>query len=212
MKLHYHLLSSYAQKTLIGLYEIGASFESQIVNVMDPSARAEYEAFYPIGKVPVLVLDDGTLLPESSIIIEHVDQTTPGGPRLIPADPARALRVRLLDRQVDNYLAETLAKIFFDGRKPPEKRDPDGVALAAKRIGVMYHMLDAELARGPWLAGDSFSLADCAIAPCLFYLRRMIPFDAHGNLAAYAGRLAERPSVQRVQQAAAPLVKAMMGG
>jgi glutathione S-transferase len=212
MELHYHLLSSYAQKTLIGLYEIGASFKPQTINFMDPNARAEYEAFYPIGKIPLLVLDDGTKLPESSIIIEHVDLTTPGGPRLMPADPARALRVRLLDRQVDNYLNDTFQRIFFDGRKPPEKRDPEGVAIARKRIEVMYHLLDAELARGPWLAGDSFSLADCAAAPCLSYLRGMIPFDAHKNLAAYASRLAERPSVQRVQQEAAPIVKAVLGG
>jgi glutathione S-transferase len=119
----------------------------------------------------------------------------------------------LLDRQVDNYLNDSLQKIFFDGRKAPEKRDPDGVATARKRIQAMYHVLDAELATtGPWLAGDSFSLADCAIAPCLFYLRGMVPFDAHKNIAAYANRVAERPSVQRVQQEAAPILKAVMGG
>lgn len=212
MKLHYHLLSSYAQKTLIGLHEIGASFESQIVNFMDPKGRAEYEAIYPIGKIPLLVLDDGTQLPESSIIIEYVDRTTPGGLRLLPADPVQALHVRMLDRQVDNYLADSLVKVFFDGRKPPEQRDPDGVAVARKRIDVMYRRLDAELARTTWLAGDSFSLADCAIAPCLFYLRQMIPFDAHKHLAAYAGRVAERPSVQRVQQEAIPVIRAIMAG
>lgn len=211
MELHYHLLSSYAQKTLIGLYEIGASFKPQILDFMNPKARADYEAFYPLGKIPLLVLDDGTLLPESSIIIEHVDLTTPGGPRLIPADPVRALRVRLLDRQVDNYLNDTLQKIFFDGRKPPEQRDPEGVAIARKRIEVTYRMLDADLAHGQWLAGDSFSLADCAAAPCLAYLRGMVPFDAHKNLAAYAGRVAERPSVQRVREEAAPILKAILG-
>jgi glutathione S-transferase len=211
MELYYYLVSSYAQKTLIGLYEIGASFKSRTVDFMDPKARAEYDAFYPIGKVPLLVLDDGTKLPESSIIIEHVDLTTPGGPRLIPADPVRALRVRLLDRQVDNYMNDTLTKLYFDGIKPPEQRDPEGVATARRRIEVMYRMLDADLARGSWLAGDSFSLADCAIAPCLDYLRVMLPFDAHKNLVAYAGRLAERPSVHRVQQEAAPLLKAVLG-
>ena len=73
MKLYCALPSPYSQKVLIAFKEKGIKFDPEYVNLMDPEKHAEYKKFYPIGKVPLLVLEDGYMIPESSIIVEYLD-------------------------------------------------------------------------------------------------------------------------------------------
>lgn len=198
MKLYHHPLSTYSQKVMIALHEKELPFDTEIVRLADPEARAAYERVYPLGKVPLLVADDGRLVPESTIIIEYLDGHFPEPPRLIPEGRDEARQVRFLDRMLDHWVNDPFVKIFFDGRQPPERRDPDGVARAAHHLDVLYRFMDDLLARRTWLAGEGFSMADCAAAPPLGYLTRIRPFERHPNLTAYWTRLAARPSVARV--------------
>jgi glutathione S-transferase len=207
MHLYFYPLSTYSQKALIGLYEKGIRFTPHHVNLADAEARAAYRKLYPLGKVPLLVDEDRTI-PESSILLEYVDQRFEAGPRLIPADPESARRVRFHDRMFDLYLNESALKIFFDGRKPPEKRDPEVVAKARETLDVLYQYMDGHFAKNTWAYGDSFSLADCAAAPPLAYLQQLHPFSKHERVSAYWQRLAERPSVARVLAEAKPLLDA----
>jgi len=55
MKLYYNPISTYSQKVLIALYEKGLDFDSEIVNLMDADARAQYREVYPLGKIPCLL-------------------------------------------------------------------------------------------------------------------------------------------------------------
>ena len=212
MKFFYNPISTYSQKALMALLEKGVSFEPQVVNVMSPEGRAAYEALYPLGKIPLLVDDDGTLLPESSAIVEFLELRFAGqGTRLLPSDPRAAVEARRWDRFADCMLNEPMSKIFFDGRKPAEQRDPAGVkdAFATVQKGMAY--LDAHLAKNTWLAGE-FSLADCSAAPPLFYLKNVAPYESFKNVTAYASRLLERPSYLKVMSEAMPILKALMGG
>jgi glutathione S-transferase len=208
MHLYFNHVSPYSQKTLIALYEKGVTFTPHLVNVMEPEGRAAYRKLYPLGKLPLLVDEDRTI-PESSIVIEYVDQRFSAGPRLIPADPEGGRRVRFHDRMFDLYLTDQVGTIFFDGRKPPEKRNEEAVAKARETIDVMYAYLDGHLAKNTWAYGDTFSMADCAAAPALGYLRGIQPFAKHERITAYWGRLSERPSVARVLAEAAPFLAAM---
>jgi len=72
-----------------------------------------------------------------------------------------------------------------------------GVESAQKRLDKTYAMLDDYLAKRTWMLGDAFSIADISAAAALGVANMVRPFAAHKNLAAYFGRLAERPSVQR---------------
>src|SRR5205823_1869704 len=86
LTLHFHPLSSFCHKALIALYENDTPFERRIVNLMDPAEAAAFKKLWPCGKFPVLQ-DGNRTIPESSVIIEHLDLQHPGKTRFIPAAP-----------------------------------------------------------------------------------------------------------------------------
>jgi glutathione S-transferase len=200
MKLYYNPRSSYSQKVLIALHEKRASFTPVVVDLTDAAGRAELARISPLGKVPVLVLDDGWKVPESSIIIEYLDTHVATGTRLIPEGADQARQTRFHDRLADLYVNESMTKIFFDSMKPEGKRDPDGVAAAHQRLDAMFTGFDDLLSKRTWIMGDELSMADCALIPPLHYCRTLHPFDRWKHLTAYANRAVERPSFARVQQ------------
>ena len=204
--LYFHPLSSFCQKALIALYENGTPFEPRIVDLSDEASRPAFLRLWPIGKFPVL-RDEARdrLIPESSIIIEYLDQHYPGPAPLVPADPDLALKTRLTDRFYDLYVHEPMQKIVGDRLRPAGERDGFGVAQAKARLQTAYAMIDAEMATQMWAAGETFTAADCAAAPALFYARLVLPFgDAHPNLARYFARLMDRPSFARAVAEAKP--------
>ena len=211
MKLYVLPISSYAQKTLMAFYEMRVAFERVIVNVLDPVESATFRTLTPLGKNPLLELSDGRRMVESSIIIEHVDRHVNTGLRLIPDDPTAALDVRLRDRFADLYFNAPMSKLAQDPRLPEGEKDPRGVRLAMATLDTMFAMADGDLANREWIAGDAFSMADCAMAPALAYLRAIRPFDAYPNLAAYSARLLARPSFVRVSNEAAPFMRMLAG-
>ncbi len=208
LRLYYHPLSSFCWKALIALYENGVAFEGQIVNFMDPAEDAAFREMWPIRKFPVL-RDEAAdrLIPESSIIIEYIDQKFPGAVRLIPSDPDRAREMRLRDRVIDLHLHASMQKVITDRLRPEDKHDPFGVDQAKELIATCYRMLDQEMASRTWIMGDDFTMADCAAMPALFYGEMAVPFGEHRNVAAYLERLKQRPSIARVIREAEPYFK-----
>ncbi|MCC8968168.1 glutathione S-transferase family protein [Bradyrhizobium sp. Pear76] len=213
LTLHYHPLSSFCWKALVALYENGATFTPNMVNLGDPAERAALLALSPIGRFPLLRDETrGETVPESSIVIEYLDRHYPGTVRLIPDDSELALQTRLRDRFVDLYVHLPTQKIVGDRLRPADRRDPHGVAVARAELRSSYAILDQQLlildrqlARRGWMMGEQFSLADCAAAPALFYGNKVEPIgEGHRHLAAYLERLKVRPSFARVLKEAEP--------
>jgi glutathione S-transferase len=213
MTLHFHPLSSFCWKALIGLYELEIPFEKQLVDLSNDAARAAFVRLWPIGKFPVLVDHArGRTVPESTILLEYIDRLGPGHPRLLPTDPDRALECRLRDRLYDAYIHLPMQKIVGDRLRPEEKRDPFGVAQARQQMETAYSLANEQLGEGPWAMGADFTLADCAAFPALYYGDKVAPFrERHPNVAAYFDRLKRRPSVERVLEEAAPYLKMFPG-
>lgn len=194
--LHYHPLSSFCQKVLIGLYELDVPFAKHVVDLGDADARAAFLALWPIGQFPV-ISDGPRAIPESSIILEHVDRDR----RLVPSLEARAL-----DRFYDLHIHVPMQKIVTDRLRPDGAHDAHGVAHARDKLAIAYGVADAQLRDRTWAAGDAFTLADCAAAPALFFARTVVPFGDHHQLAAYFARLAQHPAVARTFAEAAPFL------
>ena len=214
LTLHFHPLSSYCQKVLIALYENGTPFEKQIVNLGDTDSAAAFRKLWPVGKMPGLHDSSGDrAIPESSIIIEYLQQHYPGGAALIPAEPAAALNTRLADRFYDLHVHDPMQRIVGDKLRPADKRDPYGVEAAKAILRSSYGIVDREMAphKRTWAIGAAVTLADCAAAPPLFFANKLVPFDEHKHLAAYFDRLSQRPSVARAFSEAEPFLKFFPG-
>ena len=205
LTLHFHPLASYCHKALMALYENDTPFTPKLVDLGNEAERAALLKLWPIGKFPVLRDEarDQTI-PELSIVIEYLDRHYPGRVRFIPDDADRAWQTRLRDRFYDLYVHEPMQKIVLDRLRPAGTKDPQGVEDARARLRTSYGIIDREMAAATWAMGDSFSLADCAAAPALFYANEVMPFGTHDNVAAYFDRLKARPSYARVLKEAGP--------
>ena len=195
IELFAHPFSSYCQKALIAFYENGIPFEFRMLE--DPGVGEEFATLWPIKRFPIL-REDGRVVMEASVIIEYLQVRHPGPVRLIPDDPDLALQARMLDRVFDNYVMTPQGKFVFDALRPERARDPHGVEEARRMLDTTYAWLDQHLEGRTWAAGETFTLADCAAAPSLFYAdwTHRIP-ERHRNLTAYRARLLERPSFAR---------------
>ncbi|MGB0956006.1 MAG: glutathione S-transferase family protein [Panacagrimonas sp.] len=204
MKMYYHPLSTYSQKAIIACHEKGAVFESNIVDLFNSESAAEYKKIYPLGKIPVLFATDDHMIPESSIIVEYVDQKFDHGPRLIPQDPELGRQTRFIDRVTDFYFNNNVASVMFESWKPEAERDKQMVEKAQAQIAAMYGYMEQGLEGKTWMMGDDFTLADCASAPPLFYAQQVAPFANKPNISAYFQRLMDRSSFQKVLAQAKP--------
>lgn len=213
LKLYFHPLSSYSQKTLIALYENDTPFEGQMVDLMSDEGRAAYLKLWPIGKMPVL-RDEARnrMIPESSIIIEYLQRFYPGKTAFVPEEVEQALHVRLRDRFFDLYVSDPMQKIVTDKLRPSGQNDLTGVERAKALLETAYGLIDKEMATKPWACGEAFSMADCAAAPALFYADKLLPFrDSYQHLSAYFDRLLQRPSYARALREAEPYMKMFPG-
>jgi glutathione S-transferase len=206
LTLHFHPLASFCWKALIALYENDTPFTPNSVDLSNPAERTALLKLSPIGKFPVLQDDArGEIVPESSIIIEHLDRHYAGRTKFIPDQAELAWQTRLRDRFYDLYVHLPMQKIMGDRLRPADARDPHGVEEARAQLRRSYSMIEQQMASGGWAMGEAFSIADCAAAPPLFYGNMVGAFgDEHGNLRAYFERLKSRPSFARVMKEAEP--------
>jgi glutathione S-transferase len=203
---YYHPLASFCHKVLLALYESGTPFTPHIVNLMDAGERAGYLELWPVGKIPVLRDDSrDRTIPETSIMIEYLDQHYPGAHPLFPRSEAERLDARLWDRFYDCYVQVPMSKIVTDRLRADGEHDARGVADARASLETAYGMIERQMTNRTWAIGDAFSIADCAAAPALFYAGIVVPFaKEYPRVAAYFERLLGRASFKRVLDEARP--------
>lgn len=195
MKLIYQTHSPFARKALVAAHELGLVDDLEVVHhETSPTRRnAAVHALNPLGKVPVLVLDDGTCLFDSAVIVEYLDGLH-GGPRLIPEDPgARFAALRL------QALASGMAEAGIAVRWETERR-PEALRYPALRDGQLDKLRGAYAFAedDPALEGP-VTVGQVALAVALDWLefRGVAPFRGdHPKLAAWFDRFAERPSMR----------------
>jgi glutathione S-transferase len=188
--------SNYHNKVKLALLEKGVPFDDVLVWTDETDRAAS-----PLGKVPYLECDEGTLC-ESTVILEYLEARYPAHP-LLPATPFAAAKVRELVRFLELHLelvARNLYPEAFFGGKVSET--------AKERVGKQLEKNVAAFAKlvkfSPFIAGDSFSLADCAATvhlPVVSGATKIIygrDFLADLPVRDYLKRMGERPTVQQV--------------
>ena len=194
MKLVASLTSPYARKIRVMLAEKKLAFELVVDSPWEPTSTIP--EINPLGKVPVLVTDEGEVFFDSPVIAGWIENLA-AAPRLLPADPVEAVRVRQLEALADG-ITDAAVIIVREGRRPEDKRSEDVVA---RQLQAIERGLDRfeQLATGRnWLHGDGMSLGDVATGVMLGFVDLRLPqVDWRSNrpaLAALADRLFERPS------------------
>ena len=172
----------YCARVRIVLEEKGLEYEAIEVDLND-RPRWIYEK-NSTGRVPV-VEEDAWILPESSVIMEYLDERYPE-PALLPLDPADRALARVWIFRHDDF-----TKPYYALR-----RGEDG---AAQLFDEQLARLDAALAAQPWLNGAAYGLADIAYVPWVLRARDLlgVSLAAFPALRSWLGRLEERPAVAR---------------
>jgi glutathione S-transferase len=188
--------SNYYNKVKLALLEKGVPFNEELVWVGQTDAAAS-----PLGKVPYLKTDAGTLC-ESTVMLEYIEAQYPAHP-LLPADPFQAAKVRELLRFLELHL-ELVARnlypqAFFGGQVSDAAKEKTAQQLE-KNVAAF-----AKLAKfSPFVAGDMFTLADCAAVvhlPLVSAATKIVygrDFLADLPVREYLKTVGERPTVQQV--------------
>lgn len=202
LELFGHPFSSYTWKALIPLYADGTEFEFRQVPENDEN-YSELKSVWPLGKFPVLV-DNGQVIAEATCIIEHLQAHYPTHNVWIP-DGELGRRVRFLDRIFDLYVQGNMQPSVNHALRPEGKGDAYGAEQGLNNLRIAYDWLEANLPNEGWAAGETFTLADCAAAPALFYADWVDEIGAaRPNLKAYRARLLAHPQVSRAVEEARP--------
>ncbi len=161
LRLVSHHLCPYVQRAVIALSEKGVAHERTYIDLTDKPAW--FTAVSPLGKVPILLVGEdssGTVLFESAVICEFLEETAPGA-RLHPADPVERARHRAWVEFASAAL-NSIAGLYAA---------PDAAAFEQKRADLAGKVawLERALGAGPYFAGEQFSLADAAFGPVFRY-------------------------------------------
>jgi glutathione S-transferase len=185
----------FCQKVRVVLTEKDLEFEKVLVDLHKGEQKSpEFLKLNPYGKVPVLI-DDDVVVYDSTIINEYLDDEYPNPP-LMPEDSANRARVRLLEDFCDNSFIPPAGLVLAELHKPEAERDAERLRRCQGEVNRVLGRLESQLEGKEFLAG-AFSLADVAFVPRVLLLSQLgIALDARlQNVAAWIGRLRERPSV-----------------
>jgi glutathione S-transferase len=135
------------------------------------SPRSEaYLAMTPIGKIPSLEVD-GKIIPESEVICEYLEDAYPEKSGL-PADLLDRATSRLIARIVDVYLSPNIGPLFR--QLNPANRDEESVKSAGVDFEKYFGFLDHFMDDGPFCVGAEPTLGDCALAPSMMLMKKVI--------------------------------------
>ena len=197
MKLLIATPSPFARKARIALHEKALAFEEIVDVPWSPDTAAP--ASNPLGKIPVLFLDDGRTVYDSSVIVECIEMLVPEPP-LIPQDPLARLLVRQIEALADG-ICDAVVLIVVERNRKEAQRSRDWIARQWRKVEAGTAELSRLLDGRAHFVGDAFSLADIAAGSALRYLDLRLPdFDwrgPHPDLVAFSDRMESRESFQR---------------
>jgi glutathione S-transferase len=205
MKLLNANLSPFASRVRLAIHARSLPVEIAPAGMWLPNGQKspDYLAINPIGKVPTLILDDGSALPESDTIVEYLADAFPEA-GLRPSRPQDIARGRLLPRILEQYVMATSWGPLFGGLFAPT---PDHAAVdgAIARIHEGLRHLSHYMTDAPYAVGDTLTTADCALVPFLGFQNRLAryfgkgdPTAEHPRLSAYLARVQRDPAVEKV--------------
>lgn len=194
MKLITTLTSPFGRKVRIVLLEKKIDCPLEEDSPWDADSKvADYN---PLGKVPVLELDDGSTLFDSRVIAEYLDNISPVS-KLLPQDNRSIIATRRWEALADGVCDAAVAMVV-ENRRPSAQQSEELKLRQQQKIERTLSVMADELGERLWCNGEAYSLADIAVGVCLGYLDFRCPQlnwkDRYPNLQALQEKLEARPS------------------
>ncbi len=199
MRTLYHVwLHPFSRKVRLALAEKKLEFELQVEKIWE--RRTAFLAMNPAGDVPVLVENDGTILSNSQVICEYLEEVYPevnllGRDALQRAETRRLVGwfdVKFSREVTDTLVGEKLMKRFL------KLGEPHGPSIRAGHANIHYHLdyIGFLCEKRTWLAGEHFTLADIAAASHLSAIDYIgdVPWEEHHHARDWYARVKSRPS------------------
>ena len=194
MKLIGTATSPYTRKVRVVLAE--KRMECEFVVDAPNTDNSTVTQYNPLGKIPVLVLDDESTLFDSRVIAEYLDSASPGN-RLIPEEKRPRTQARRWEALADGCTDAAVA-VAVEKRRQEAHQSPEWITRQQGKVDRALQMMADDLAAKTWCTGDFFTLADIAVGCCLGWLELRLPDlpwrRNHPNLARLADKLAQRQS------------------
>jgi glutathione S-transferase len=213
MKLYSQPLSPYSARVRGAIYAKNLPVEI-VTPPEDWRSSPEFRKLNPLMKIPVLILDDETPLPESAVIVEYLEDKYPE-PSLRPKSPEGLARVRLITQVADLYVQQAMMPLFY--LYDSATRDKAAIDAQLKKLHEGLAQLDALLTAGSYAYGDRLTTADVWLTPVRFSLDGLMAFSGksdllkkHKSVAAYADAARADGILNRVWQEMAEGLQAFM--
>ena len=200
MRLIGMLDSPYVRRVAISMRLLGIAFEHRSLSVF-----RDFEAFRainPLVKVPTLVLDDGTILVESSLILDHIDELAEAGRSLMPQDPRARLECRRLMGIGTVALDKSISLVYERTQRPERLQHPGWIERSRLQVQSACLLLEQAVEGVPgWLFADEPLQADLTLAVAWTFINRRIAQDIHVEaypaLNNFTRRAEQHPAFQR---------------
>lgn len=194
MILIYTPSSPFARKACIVAHEKELFERLELIECSSYADLEQVQRVNPVGKIPALVLDDGTALYDSSVICEYFDEIG-SGPRLTPASGMPRMLALRGQALADDMLAIALA-LTLEFRRPQSMQHAPSVERARRQLRSAVAAIEEDLTQLP----DTFSMTHISFACVLGYLdfrhEDLAWRDAHPGLSAWFDELSQRRSIQ----------------
>lgn len=194
MKLIGSLTSPYVRKARIVLAEKKIEYELVLDSPWIETTTVTQHN--PLGKVPVLLLDDDSTLYDSRVIVEYLDTVSPNN-RLIPSSGRERITVKRWEALGDG-ICDAASTAFLEAKRPKGERSPASIKRQRGKVVAGLQAMADDLGEHAWCHGNAFSLADIAVGSALGYLEFRFPDiewrEQHPALGKLYAKLMQRPS------------------
>lgn len=194
MKLVGSYTSPFVRKVRIVLAEKKIEYEFVVESPWTEDSKVP--GYNPLGKIPVLLLDDNTPLFDSRVIVEYIDNVTPNN-KLFPAPNRERTEVKRWEALADGLL-DAAVSALLEGKRPKKEQSTDWTKRQLAKVDRSLEFMAEELGEQAFCMGTHISMADIAVGTALGYLCFRFPDIAwqqrHANLAKLYDKLMQRPS------------------
>lgn len=194
MKLIGSLTSPFVRKVRAVLTEKKIDYEFVVDSPWE--AATSVPGHNPLGKVPVLILDDGSVIYDSRVIVEHLDNATPNA-RLFPTSNRERIQIKVWEALADG-ICDAAATVFLERKRPAEQQSEAWIERQMQKVNLGLKAMSDALGTHTWCSGNGLCVGDIAFGCALGYLAFRFPEidwrSEYPNLARHFDDLMRRSS------------------